>query len=61
MMDERVFYKPRYFEKYRGINPIDGKEDYLYRPIKGKYWQERDKGTWEGVPKIYEDGCEPFY
>ena len=60
MHDERTFYTPRYFLKEIVIDD-KGKEDYFYKPNGNKYWEEREKGTWEGVPKIYEDNCEVFY
>ena len=29
--------------------------------VKNKYWEERDKGTWDKSPNIFEDDCKPFY
>jgi hypothetical protein len=60
MHDERTFYTPRYFIKERVVDE-KGKEDFLYKPNGNKYWEEREKGTWENAPKIYEDNCPIFY
>jgi hypothetical protein len=60
MSDERTFYTPRYFLKEKILDE-NGKEDYIYTPNGNLYWEEREKGTWEKSPKIYEDNCEIFY
>ena len=60
MYDERSFYTPKFFIKQESKNPVTGKLEYSYKPDANKYWQERDKGTWDDMPKIFEDGCLPF-
>ena len=60
MYNERTFYEPQYFKKE--IIEKEGSEtQYKYTPIAGKYWAEREMGTWENAPKIFEDGCKEFY
>ena len=58
--DERTFYKPQYFDKVVEIDD-NGNKTYTYKPKGNKYWEEREKGTWLNAPRIFEDGCEPFY
>lgn len=60
-LDEQELYKPRFFIREITVDPETGKKSYFYRPDGTKYWEMRDKGEWEGVPRIFEDDCEPFF
>ena len=53
-------YTPRFFIRDVNIDSESGKKIFSYKPIKNKYWEEREKGTWENVPRIYDDDCQPF-
>lgn len=53
-------YTPRFFVRNVKIDNENGKKTFTYCPIENKYWQEREKGTWENVPRIYDDDCLPF-
>ena len=59
--DERTFYQPAYFKKEIVENKESGKKEYIFSPNGNKYWEERDKGTWDKSPNIFEDDCKPFY
>lgn len=50
-------YTPRFFTRNVKIDPENGKKIFTYSPIKNKYWEEREKGTWENIPRIYDDDC----
>ena len=54
-------YTPRFFERITQIDPKTSKKTFSYKPIKNKYWEEREKGTWENDPRIFDDDCEPFF
>lgn len=60
MFDERTFYVPRFFDK-EVIETPGEPISYKFTPIENKYWAEREKGTWENVPRIYDDNCDVFY
>ena len=60
MYNERTFYVPQYFKK-EVIETEGIEKEYKYTPIKGKYWAEREKGTWENAPRIFDDDCKEFY
>jgi hypothetical protein len=57
---EEEMYTPRFFIRDVNIDSENGKKIFSYKPIKNKYWEEREKGTWENVPRIYDDDCQPF-
>lgn len=66
--DERTYYTPKFFEK---TEQVEGKKTvFTYKPRKSGpndeasqylYWQMREQREWPGVPRIYDDDCDPFY
>mmetsp|Transcript_17862 Transcript_17862/g.30323 ORF Transcript_17862/g.30323 Transcript_17862/m.30323 type:complete len:145 (+) Transcript_17862:2607-3041(+) len=66
MHQEQDFYTPRFFTKVKleGSQKKGSKEPkFEYRLIKGEkgYWERRERGDWTGIPRIFDDDCEPFY
>ena len=59
MEDDRTWYAPRFFKKIISQDE-NGMMIYDYKIDGNKYWERREKGNWEGSPKIFEDDCEPF-
>ncbi|KAI1332723.1 Oxysterol-binding protein-domain-containing protein [Xylariaceae sp. FL0255] len=45
-------YKPRWFVKV--ADAPDGEELWKFKTGKDSYWEERGKGSWKGVEKIFE-------
>lgn len=45
-------YKPKWF--YKVADTPDGEEVWRYRGGKDSYWEERGKGEWKGVEKIFD-------
>ncbi|KJZ76297.1 hypothetical protein HIM_04379 [Hirsutella minnesotensis 3608] len=53
VMEERgEMYKPRWFVKVEG--GTEGEEVWRMKTGKDGYWEERARGTWTGVPAIFE-------
>jgi hypothetical protein len=59
---DHTYYNPKYF-KY-GTHPISGDAYYEYlekNKYESNYWQDREKGNWDNLPKIFDDDCQAFY
>ncbi|KAI1201006.1 Oxysterol-binding protein-domain-containing protein [Nemania serpens] len=52
MEDNGEEYKPRWF--YKVTDAPDGEELWRFRGGKDSYWEERAKGDWKGVEKIFD-------
>ncbi|KAM5369606.1 hypothetical protein ACJZ2D_008965 [Fusarium nematophilum] len=50
--DRGELYKPRWFVKVE--NAPEGEEVWKLRTGKESYWEERAKGTWQGVEDLFE-------
>ena len=60
--NDSSYYSPKYFRE--ATHGLTGNKfyEYLERNKYGSnYWNDRDKGTWSHMPRIYEDDCEPFF
>lgn len=60
-LDEQELYTPRFFIREITVDEETGKKKYHYRPNGNKYWEQREKGDWSDVPRIFDDDCEPFF
>lgn len=56
------YYRPHYFKATK--HPLN--DEFYYAFVEknergSNYWQDRDKGDWSHLPKIWEKDCKPFY
>jgi hypothetical protein len=59
---DEEYYSPQYFKKT--THEVTGEEFYQFSDHNkhgSNYWKDREEGTWTHSPKIFEDGCPPFY
>ena len=50
-------YEPRFFNKICTLDE-EGNKVYSYTPKGNKYWEDRERGNWDYVPRIFDDSCE---
>lgn len=56
------FYQPKFFKKE--VHPVTGNEFYQFQNVNkydSNYWQDRNQSSFEYLPKIFDEDCEPFY
>lgn len=57
-----TYYEPKYFVQQ--THPVTGDAYYDFQAknrYNSNYWSDRERGDFSHLPRIYEDGCEPFF
>ena len=60
--DDWTYYKPKYFKLVSEMNNGQITYEFMHKNERGSnYWQDREKGNWTHMPKIYDKDCPYFY
>lgn len=56
------YHRPVYFE--RKEHPVTGDTYYPFlenNRFGSNYWKDRELGSWDHLPRVFDDDCKPFH